>query len=57
MHRKSLPRNIVVAVCLAAASCLPPPAPQVEPGAVELVLAATTDVHGRLRGWDYTRAT
>lgn len=32
---------------LAAATALP-----AQPGRFDLVIAATTDVHGRLRGWD-----
>src|SRR3954453_19366110 len=31
----------------------PPPARQETDGAVVLVVATTTDVHGRLRAWDY----
>lgn len=61
MPRKCLARNIVAVldlgaagvVFLAAAGCVPTPPPRVEQTSVELVLAATTDVHGRLRGWDY----
>src|SRR5688500_5056510 len=61
MPRKCLARNIVVDYSLAAAGCLflfsagcvRTPAPRIEQTSVELVLAATTDVHGRLRGWDY----
>src|SRR5688572_30806410 len=52
MPRKSLSRNGVAVLCLVAGCVSAPPA-RVEPTAVELVLAATTDVHGRLRGWDY----
>lgn len=53
MPRKCLARNIVASLSLIAAGCVPAPAARVEPSSVELVLAATTDVHGRLRGWDY----
>ena len=53
MPRKSLARNTVAVLCLAAAGCVPAPAAQVEPTAIEIVVAATTDVHGRLRGWNY----
>jgi 2',3'-cyclic-nucleotide 2'-phosphodiesterase (5'-nucleotidase family) len=41
-------RLAVLAAGLAAAPALP-----AQDGAVELLVAATTDVHGRLRGWDY----
>src|SRR5215213_9826942 len=38
----------------ACASRTPAPAaPPPAAGPVDLVIAATTDVHGRLRGWDY----
>jgi 2',3'-cyclic-nucleotide 2'-phosphodiesterase (5'-nucleotidase family) len=40
-----------VALCLTAA-CAHPGAPS-EPSTLDLVVAATTDVHGRLRGWNY----
>jgi 2',3'-cyclic-nucleotide 2'-phosphodiesterase/3'-nucleotidase len=35
-----------------AASCAPPRLPQPS-GPVDLLIAATTDVHGYVRGWDY----
>src|SRR5471030_2563647 len=41
-----------LAVCLAAAGCLSAPLYEA-PQHVDLVVAATTDVHGYLRGWDY----
>ena len=53
MLRKCLSRNIVAGVFIVAAGCVQTPAPRLEQTSVELVLAATTDVHGRLRGWDY----
>ena len=43
-----------VAAVLVAAGCVPPPvvgSPDADH--FDLVVAATTDVHGRLRGWDY----
>src|SRR3989337_1686065 len=47
MNRKLIvPFLIVMLSCVVAR----PPAP-LEP--VDLVIASTTDVHGRLRGWDY----
>jgi len=39
-------------VCVAAAAC-GPPRPLQNNASFDLVVAATTDVHGRLRGWDY----
>ena len=38
---------------LALALVLPPLASRAQGQRVDIVLAATTDVHGRLRGWDY----
>jgi 2',3'-cyclic-nucleotide 2'-phosphodiesterase (5'-nucleotidase family) len=55
-------RFACVALAALAAGCVaPPPARQPvvpsdqppTPDRVELLVAATTDVHGRLRGWDY----
>jgi 2',3'-cyclic-nucleotide 2'-phosphodiesterase (5'-nucleotidase family) len=52
MLRKSLSRNAVALLSMLA-GCVSAPAARDEPAAIEIVLAATTDVHGRLRGWDY----
>src|SRR4051794_34176309 len=41
-----------VAACLVAAGCVQQPLYE-RPVTVDLVVAATTDVHGYLRGWDY----
>lgn len=46
------PRLRPVVLALAAATLLVAPA-RGQGRPVELVIAATTDVHGRLRGWDY----
>ncbi|MFP5355057.1 MAG: bifunctional metallophosphatase/5'-nucleotidase, partial [Gemmatimonadota bacterium] len=58
MHRLSL--SALALAALAAWSCAPAVSPgglsQVAPregDTTEVVVAATTDVHGRLRGWDY----
>src|SRR6476620_258783 len=46
-----------VAAALFAAACAPPvsstPSAQGAPAAVDLLVAATTDIHGRVRGWNY----
>src|SRR6478752_1468934 len=46
-----------VAAALFAAACAHPvsstPSAQGAPAAVDLVVAATTDIHGRVRGWNY----
>jgi 2',3'-cyclic-nucleotide 2'-phosphodiesterase (5'-nucleotidase family) len=42
----------LIAVCLGAAGCLSAPLYEA-PQRFDLVVAATTDVHGYLRGWDY----
>ena len=49
-----VPRTVAVAsgVLAVAAACTSVPKIQYV-GPVDLVVAATTDVHGRLRGWDY----
>jgi len=51
------PRLIQVAPALlaglAAGGCVARPASSTGPSTVDLVVAATTDVHGRLRGWEY----
>src|SRR5687768_5922723 len=36
-----------------ALGCAAAPRPEPATPTVDLVIAATTDVHGRLRGWDY----
>lgn len=59
MHRQTL-SALVALTALVAWSCVPSasrgglaePAPG-EGDSTEIVVAATTDVHGRLRGWDY----
>src|SRR5665213_3291081 len=49
-----LNRSFLIAAALTvAAGCVPPSSAAGIPGAYDLVVAATTDVHGRLRGWDY----
>jgi 2',3'-cyclic-nucleotide 2'-phosphodiesterase (5'-nucleotidase family) len=47
-----LRRSAHLALCTAAAGCLSAPLYQA-PQRIDLVVAATTDVHGYLRGWDY----
>src|SRR6476646_10576005 len=46
-----------VAAALLATACAHPvpstPSAQGAPAAVDLVVAATTDIHGRVRGWNY----
>ena len=48
-----------IAVLLAAIACAPqprpahPPVPNQAAARVELIVAATTDIHGWVRGWDY----
>ncbi|HXF94863.1 MAG TPA: 5'-nucleotidase C-terminal domain-containing protein, partial [Gemmatimonadales bacterium] len=44
---------LVIAVACHPSRFAPPPLPP--PDTVEVVIAATTDVHGRVRGWDYVR--
>ena len=41
------------ALVIALAACATAPRPADTPETIELVVAATTDVHGWLRGWDY----
>src|SRR4029079_6094035 len=41
------------AAALSALSCGSPVVLQTGGGTLDLVVAATTDVHGRARGWDY----
>jgi 2',3'-cyclic-nucleotide 2'-phosphodiesterase (5'-nucleotidase family) len=49
--------TLLPALGLVLAACARSPAPQAEPlpasDTVDIVVAATTDVHGRLRRWDY----
>ena len=50
------PRLLRIAPACAAAlvlGCVARPAAAPGPATVDLVVAATTDVHGRLRGWEY----
>jgi len=47
-----MPARWIIIVCVAAAAC-GPPRPLQNNASFDLVVAATTDVHGRLRGWDY----
>ena len=42
-----------IVTMLACASCATSPAPGTGPESFDLVVAATTDVHGRLTSWDY----
>ncbi len=44
----------LLAVACAHPASSPPPASST-PAAIDLVVAATTDIHGRVRGWDYDR--
>jgi len=51
-------RTSFIALTLAAVggcarATVAPPSPTGSPAAVELVVAATTDIHGRVRGWNY----
>jgi 2',3'-cyclic-nucleotide 2'-phosphodiesterase (5'-nucleotidase family) len=43
---------VLVFLALAAGSCAQPRLPQTT-GTIDLVVAATTDIHGYARGWDY----
>ena len=51
--------RLKMSILAAAVACAPQPRPAPPPatdaatGTVELVIAATTDVHGWVRGWDY----
>jgi 2',3'-cyclic-nucleotide 2'-phosphodiesterase (5'-nucleotidase family) len=47
-----MPARWIIIACVAAAAC-GPPRPLQNNASFDLVVAATTDVHGRLRGWDY----
>jgi len=46
----TLARLLIAGLCL---GCAGNPAPGAKPETFDLVVAATTDVHGRLTGWDY----
>jgi len=37
----------------ALAACVAPPGTPAVPESRDIVIVSTTDVHGRLRGWDY----
>ena len=50
--RRSTLRLIILAAGLTTAACLATPLIRATPQ-LDLVVAATTDVHGYLRGWDY----
>ena len=43
---------VAAALCTTTWSCTQPRLPQTY-GPVDLVIAATTDLHGYVRGWDY----
>jgi 2',3'-cyclic-nucleotide 2'-phosphodiesterase (5'-nucleotidase family) len=47
-----MPARWISAACVLAAACIPQ-GPLQSNAPLDLVVAATTDVHGRLRGWDY----
>jgi 2',3'-cyclic-nucleotide 2'-phosphodiesterase/3'-nucleotidase len=47
-----MPTRWIVAACVLAAGCISQ-GPLQSNASLDLVVAATTDVHGRLRGWDY----
>ena len=67
MHRDFRRVGRLAAATLLAACAAPPALPPAEtpapvatlpaeppaPARLELVVAATTDIHGRVRGWDY----
>ncbi len=59
IHALRVFRAATAVLALAVAACATPatqtPAPAVCADTIDLVFAATTDVHGRLRGWDYER--
>src|SRR5687767_2234306 len=47
-------RNFIVLAALSACRTVPAPAPDAAGGAsFDLVVLGTTDIHGRIRGWDY----
>ena len=53
LHRRSLLRALAASLTfVAAGSCVSAPLLQA-PETLDLVVAATTDVHGYIRGWDY----
>ena len=45
--------SLAAAAILVAAGCVVPPAVAAQAPSYDLVVAATTDVHGRVRGWNY----
>src|SRR5690349_8496065 len=47
-----MPLRWMMIACMAAVACMPQ-RPLESYAPLDLVVAATTDVHGRLRGWDY----
>lgn len=51
-HTTRAARAAALAGLAGLAACAPP-APLQGNGSADLVIAATTDVHGRVRGWDY----
>lgn len=46
-------RHVLAAALALNAACTPPRSVAPLPESVDLVVAATTDIHGRLRGWNY----
>ena len=53
LHRRYLLRALVASFAsLAGGSCVSAPL-HTAPETLDLVVAATTDVHGYIRGWDY----
>src|SRR6185312_4502115 len=53
LHRRSLLRALAAGLTfVAAGSCVSAPLLQA-PETLDLVVVATTDVHGYIRGWDY----
>ncbi len=44
---------LIAAMVLVAASCVPPASTGGSPDVADIIIAGTTDVHGRLRGWNY----
>ena len=51
MPRRSVLAFLVILGCSPRPSAIPAPTPSSPP--VELLIAATTDIHGWMRGWDY----
>src|SRR3954470_16513973 len=46
-------RSILAALSLGAAACVPPSSTSPAAADFSLIVLGTTDVHGRLRGWNY----